>query len=153
VAPQAAAQRNAEESVAAVAAAEGEDLEMPPGIPTSPPPAQQKKEEETCVWLLQRCTYVCKMTPQVCVHRLISRLISQMLTAGAFRQQPLRPHALFPTCVCSIACRSTVAETAELAYPKECFYQFLYQIFFINLCIKSGGQHLCQRAALHSRFS
>ena len=128
MAPLAAAQRDAEVSVAAVAAAEEEDLEIPPRIPPSPPPAQQTKEEETCVWLLQRCRYVCKMTPQVCVYRLISRLISQMLTSGAFPQQPLLSHALFPTCVCSIACRSTMAKTTELAYPKERFYQFFYQM-------------------------
>ena len=94
--------RYAEQSVAAVeavAAAEAEDLQIPPRIPTSPPPAQQKQEEETCVWLLQRCKYVCKMTPQVCVYRLISRLISQMLTSGAFRQQPLAT-ACFISNVC-----------------------------------------------------
>jgi hypothetical protein len=56
----AAAKRKAEEAVAAAEEA------LPPSIPL----AQGEfllQEEETCVWMLQRGGYACKMSPQVCV--------------------------------------------------------------------------------------
>ena len=70
LAPLAAAEMNAEETVAA---AEDEILEIPPRSP----PAQK---EETCVWLLQRCRYVCKMTPQVCASRWNRQILRRVST-------------------------------------------------------------------------
>jgi len=78
LAPLAAAEMNAEENVAAAGEA---ILEIPPRFP----PAQKEEtraaqKEETCVWLLQRRRYVCKMTPQVCVSKWISQILRRVST-------------------------------------------------------------------------